>query len=223
MKAGKLGVVTGEFDTIENLDRVIDQGGENLHQCLEIQRKVSTSEGVMLYEGRAAIETVEEREQIDISDGEITQAQRPTKITKYTHFIACPGEFVVAKDSSGVFVFDLIASQHSGVTVIEAEIDLEGYLLEQQNADPWKAGFYGKSGKAENGVVHGDNLFDDSDFGEVIGNCQLNQIGLDIKNSQKKIKMTAAESGYLEIYQPSDFSSEEFSEYILDHIIHHID
>jgi len=205
------------------MDRVIDQGDENLHQCIEVQRELKTEQGIPLYEGRAAVETIEEREQVDISDGEITQKQTPTKVTKYTRFLSCPGEFVVAGDSSGVFVFDLIASQHPGATVMESEFDLRGYLLEQENADPWKAGFYGKSGKAENGVIHGDQVFDDSDFGEVVGDCQLNQIGLQIKDETSKIKMTAAESGYIEVYQPSDFSSEEFADYILNSVIHHLD
>ena len=85
--------------------------------------------------------------------------------------------------------------------------------------DIWKVGFYETHKLAENGVVHGNSLLSDEDIGTVLNNSKKNQLGIDYSFNGQPVRVFIAESGYVEIYQPNNFSSMEFATYIRDQII----
>ncbi|AZQ14517.1 hypothetical protein DOS48_06545 [Halorubrum sp. PV6] len=64
--------------------------------------------------------------------------------------------------------------------------------------------------------MYGENVFSDDEIGEVLERSQLNQLGLQFERDGQIIKTTMSESGYVEIYQPSNFESEDYAEFILN-------
>jgi hypothetical protein len=114
---------------------------------------------------------------------------------------------------------------HPGIDVQRAELDLNAYADEYYNADeinPWQVGFYGNIGDAEKGVVYGDDVFSDTQIGEVLERSQLNQLGLEYPVLGQELKVTMAESGYIEVYNPSNYETNEFAEYIYSEISDYI-
>jgi hypothetical protein len=169
--------------------------------------------------GRAAIERVDEQEEVSFRDGEIVAHQQPAKIGHYTEFVVVPGSFVVVENGTGTFAFDLISEQ-TGAEIERAELDLYELSGQIEGADPWQIGFYNNSGRAEKGTVYGDNLLTDDEIGEVLKRAEKNQLGLRFNGRHSEtVQMTATESGYLEIYQPDSYDTEEFLQFISDYIL----
>lgn len=220
MKAGVIGLPEGDFGTIESFEQQISEDPE-LSQCIEVQRTQTTDNGLTVQKGRAATQQLDEQESVEIVDGSIRVQSRSQPVTKYTEFVAVPGRFIAVSNGGGTFAFDLLGAN----TAIErAEIDLDSYFETQQaenDATPWKAGFYGHLGNAEKGVVYGEGVLDDSDFGGAVASSQKNQIGLSYSQGDELMKVSVTESGYVEVYQPSNYEESEFAEFVVEDVLEH--
>ena len=229
MKAGILGVPDHNFGPIESYsETTVVDAERDLTACLEVRSTKDTGEFVH-QTGRAAIQELSSDERVSIKTDEnsISVSEDIDVVkTKYTEFVLVPSEFVAVSSSSGKFAFNLISSQTDTATISPAEIDLnrfiESYAGESrsESASSWQVGFYGNSGSAEKGVVYGDSVYSDSELGGIIERLPKSQIGLDIEG-EENIRMTATESGYVDIYGPSNYDSEEFVQFILDHVLSH--
>ncbi len=222
MKAGVIGIPDGDFDEVESYQESVEVDEHDLERCIEVQYSQEI-DGIIVQKGRAALESLEEQNSIEIIDGSIRVQNRTQPVTKYTEFVLVPGEFVAASSGGGTFAFDLIGSQ-IGVGITRAELDLDGYFNVQEDkydAVPWKAGFYGHLGNAENGVVYGESVLEDGDFGNAIADSQINQIGISYSHGDEILKVNVTESGYVEIYQPDNYEEGEFAKFIIEEILVH--
>jgi len=222
MKAGLIGLVDGEIDSIESFSRTTENRGYELREALEIRQTFTDLSGDLIgHSGRAAVQRVVENEDVEIgSEGDITVGETPEVTTLYSEFLIVPNEFVAVGSGSGSFVFDLIGS-YTDTTVQEAEINLKSYSQTRPEANPWKIGFYGKQGNAENGVVHGDGLLDDDDLGEILIDTATNQLGLEFEKDGVVFKVFITESGYVEVYQPSNLDSAEYLNFVSSEVMPH--
>lgn len=224
MKAGIVGVISGESDEIDSFHRTSKKDGTKFTRSLQITKEGHTKSGNPIYLGEAAIQEVEEMISVSIEEdsGEIIVTEEPRREGKYTEVMIVPSEFVVASSGSGEFAFDLVQELSPEISVNRAELELTEFAEEYYRSpgvNPWQVGFYGNIGEAEKGVVYGDEVFNDDEIGDVLERAQINQLGLQYQVNDKDIKMTSARSGYVEVYQPSNFSSEDYAEYILSEII----
>jgi len=224
MRAGVIGTIDGKFDEIESFHQTQEQDGRRFTRSLQVNRTSHRDSGYSVYVGEAATQVIEDVEsvKIDPETGEIGVGERPTKESKYTQFVAVPGLFIAVSSGSGTFAFDLLQSQHPGTHIERAELNLNAYADDYYTAegvDPWQIGFYGNIGQAEKGVVYGENVISDDDIGDVLERSQINQLGLQYEMMDYDMKVTLAESGYVEVYNPSNIETEEFAEYIADEIL----
>lgn len=192
---------------------------DSLDRCLEVRGRTKTNAGDTVVHGRAAFEVLDEQETVEISDkGNIETQTRSTKETKYTEFLAVPDEFVVVSSGRGDFLFQIL-QKYAEHTVQPAYLDLDSFYDQHEDALTWKVGFDERNGRAENGVLHGENVLADSDIGDIISLASKNQLGLDYTYQETNIKVTLARSGYVEVYQPSNFDMADFSSYISSEIL----
>lgn len=221
MKAGVIGLVDGDFDVVDSLADTVDVDGRTLERCFEIDRVFSTGTGRMAFAGRAAGEFVRDGETPEIDDGEIRLRESPRTETCYTEFVGIPGDFVVVGSGQGTFAFDLIG-QETGTTIRRATLDLDGVYNRQNGARPWKAGFYGNGDGGASGIFHGTDLRESHDIDGILRDSTLNQLGLAYEYDTAELKMTASRSGYVEVYQPSEFDSKQYLDYLADDIVPHL-
>lgn len=218
MKAGIIGLPSGDFDDIESVVKTETESGYELTDCIEVRQRGTSDSGHDVVIGRAASEQIDEEQQIEITDGSISVVERPEVKKRYTDFISVPGEFVVVSSGQGAFAFDLIGKQVNRY-IERANINLEGFYNSLDDVSPWQVGFYGHQGNADTGVVYGDAVLDDSDFGGLLAGMEKNQIGLDYPRNGEMIKMTASQSGYVEIYQPGNYDALDFADYIIEDVL----
>jgi hypothetical protein len=228
MQAGVLGLPDYDFGELESYSESKEIGeGRSLQACLEI-RQTERTNGITVQTGRAALEELgtEEQISIDLNDNSVSVRESvDVKSTKYTEFITVPGEFVAVSNNSGTFAFRLIAGQTDAANISSASIDLDSLTQSYMDSEgeggvnPWQVGFYGSETNAEKGTLYGNEVLSDSEIGGMIRHLPKNQVGLEIGGGE--IKMTATESGYVEVYQPSNYDSVEFAQFILEHILPH--
>jgi len=220
MKAGVLGVPHGDFDTVDSVRYSVahEAVDRDLLRCIEILNNGSLPDGQSYVHGQAAKEVVDEEEDIQIRDNSITVAEEAYISAKYTEFVAIPGRVVIPKSSSGTFVFNMISRQVN-TTIERGQVNLREFYEVNGTADVWQAGFYDTGGNANNGMLYGDNVMNDSEFERVLEHSQLNQLGLEYEMDSDPIKMTITESGYVNVYQPSNYESKDFLDYIQKEVL----
>ncbi len=219
MRAGVIGTVEGSFDRVGSFADAIEDGERA--RCLEIERVFSLPGGEMAFEGSAAIEATETVERSRIDGGEIRIEEESRTVTRRAEFVGVPGEFVVADSSRGTFAFDMIADE-TNTDIERATIDLGGFLENRPDAAPWKAGFSGRAGNVENGVLHGSDLLDDDGIDGLLDGATLNQLGVEHDYDGERAKVTAARSGYVELYRPAEFGAAEYLQYLVDEFAPHL-
>lgn len=222
MNAGVIGIPDKTLNEAESTVTRINDDPE-LHQCVEVQRTQTTRSGLTVQKGRAAVQRLDERESVEIIDGSIRVQSRSEPITKYTEFVLVPQHFIAVSNASGIFAFNLIGGD---VRIERVSIDLDGYFDEVQSkydASPWKAGFYGHLGNAQKGVIYGEGVLDDSDFGRAVSDSQKNQLGVSYEENNEIFKVNVTKSGYVDILQPSNYEEAEFADYVTEEILDHAD
>lgn len=193
------------------------EDGYELTTQVEVTGVRRTPSGLEVTEGRAAAEYLTDREKVSMNGSGISRSTEPAKTTRYTEFLVVDGEFVVVQNARGRFLFDILEDRHE-VTIERASIDLDHLLDRYGDGTPWKVGFRGHTDVAENGVIHGESVLADELFGEALRTAEKNQLGLKFSRDGRTMKMMATASGYLEIYQPSNFTANEFCTFLTSEV-----
>lgn len=236
MKAGILGLVAeGELDTVEShYETGVDEAGgsqEEVANQLEVTDEIQThlggSNGVAPYEGRAVKEEAREVETVAAGDGGIRHVETAEVVAHYTEFVAVPSTsaadgFAVTSTSDGLFVFDFLASmQPRDCSIVPAQIDLEGFYRDHENAIVHRYGWE-SDGEAETGVTWSENdVRQDEDLGELFNDGPPHPTQLGMTYADGLVRLVVTESGYIEIYAPSEMETTEFVELLIDDIIPH--
>lgn len=218
MKAGVIGLAVSDLGRINSYTTTRTEDGEELTTRVEVTGIRQTPDGREITEGRAAAERLTEQESIQLSGEDITVTEEATVTPRYTEFFAVDGEFIVVRSGDGAFLFDEFERRY-GTGVSRGRIDLDALLTAFSDATPWKVGFYGHGEDAENGVIHGENVLTDGEFGEALRTSPKNQLGLKVSRNDSTLKMVATASGYVEVYQPSNFDGNQFCEFLKKDII----
>jgi len=227
MKSGVVGLIHGNIDDLSSFHNQFEREGTEFRHSFQVHNTDYTTSGKKVLTGQAATQEIEDSKSVTIDDGngEIIVQEESTVQGKYTEFVAVPDEFIAVKSGAGTFLFDILSYQYNQ-DVTRANMDLNEYAEEYYTAegvDPWQVGFYGNVGNAEKGVVYGENVFSDDEIGEVLERSQLNQLGLQYNEGEYVIKNTLSESGYVELYQPSNFVSTDFAEFVIQNLIQYME
>ncbi|WP_226039075.1 hypothetical protein [Natrinema sp. DC36] len=224
MKSGSIAISNGSVEEIDSCTNTVDKHGFEAIECIDIRESITDLSGnTLAFKGVAAEQYLKDGKSISISEesDSISVIEGADLAWRYTDLLIIPDDILVLGSSSADFVFEIIRSNF-GINFERAEIDLQAYRKtvedEYSDVEPWKIGFYGREGNADNGVIHGNNLLDDSDIGEILSHNATNQIGLNFSRDGKQMKTFVTESGYVDIYQPSDYESGQFVNYLKEDI-----
>ncbi|WP_435097240.1 hypothetical protein [Halarchaeum sp. P4] len=223
MQAGILGEVQGDFEDPQSFHQTHHQDGTTFTRSFQIRQNDHLESGIPVYQGEAAIEVVDESQtvQIDEESGNISVTSAPERRGKYTRFIIIPDNIMVVASSDGDFAFDLLSEAVPSAGVLQSKLDLNSFAEDYYSADgvdPWQVGFFGNIGQAEKGIVYGEDVFNDSEMGDLLERSEVNQLGLEYEFRGETVKMTSARSGYVEVYNPSNWDYTEYAQYLSDEI-----
>jgi hypothetical protein len=225
MKAGVIGQLDSPIPfepSLSNTAQINHDTFSELRQRIETIQEIRLEDGKSVYTGRAAMEDIVSSEEAQILEDSISVREKSNKVTKFTNFALLPDEVVIVSSGRGRFVFELL-TEHTDCVVTRSKINLNSFIESHPEANPWKVGFYENIGDAENGVVHGNKLLSGTEISNILKKSKKNQLGAEHSFNSELIKMFAAEGGYVEIYQPSEFETAEFVEYVDSEIASHLE
>lgn len=220
MKAGLVGRVHGDFDRIDttNFPQKRKEKGVELRSSINIEQITENVSGTPIIEGTAAEQVRNKVESPSIDDkGKIIENEPQLETsTISTEFASVPGEFVVVESSKHEFAFDMIGRE-VGASIEPIQFDL-GSLADdyKKDADFWMSGFYEHEGNASKGVTYGDDVFSDPEIGEAVWDSEKNQLGMDFEFNSDQVRMRITESGYVQVFQPSEYETLSFVRLIRD-------
>lgn len=221
MKSGIIGFVHGNFGSIEDETTVMEDGEAELLRRIEVDETMTLESGREIQIGSVAKENNIKRQKTQITDEGIVRQDISEIETDVASFAVIPGEVVILGTGSGTFGFDLIGRQAEAL-IERAHIDLDDFVGDYEDGSFWQYGFYNTGLNAENGVFYGTDVSEDSTAQTFINSASANQIGMDILYGDKPIKFTMAESGYVEVYQPEDWETPEYVEFVADVVLPYI-
>jgi len=223
MKAGIIATTDATFENLDEFDRTVTKDGMEAREVLNLSGRFTDLSGDTIgIHGRLAIEEPVERDSVYVSDeGEIAETQSTELEWQHTDFLIAPGQFVIA--GKGGFTENLfrVLEAEAESYINQANLNLRAYL-EENEGSTWKMGFYGKEGNANNGVVHGSGVLEDSEVGRLLADHPLNQLGIEFENEGVNYKLFISENGYMEFYEPDDMESAEFITFIEENMMDYI-
>jgi len=220
MRAGVLGVVEGAFDAVGSVAQTVTEDDHELDRCLTVDRVFSLPSGETAFAARAAAEELVRESEAAIEGDDIAVTETTRTVTRYTELVGVTGEFVAVGSGDGTFAFDLVAEE-TDTEIQRATLDLDGFFDAQGDATPWKAGFFDASEEGVTGVFHGADLRREHDLQAILADSRLNQLGLAHEYGEGEVKMTAARSGYVEVYRPTTFDSADYLAYLREDVLPH--
>lgn len=220
MKAGLVGRVHGDFDTIDTtkFPKKRKERGAELRSSINIERTTENTTGTPVIEGTAAEQVRNKIESPSIDDqGQIIENEpRLETNTISTDFASVPGEFVVVESSKHAFAFDMIGRE-VGASIEPIQFDLASLANDhKKDADFWMSGFYDHDGNASKGVTYGDDVFSDPEIGEAVWDSEKNQLGMDFEFNSDQLRMRITEGGYVQVFQPSEYETLSFIRLVRD-------
>lgn len=220
MKRGIIGRARGSFDRVEPLRRTKTEDGEELVEQVDVTGVKRTPDGMDINEGVAAAQSIRERQSAELSLDAIEVTTEARKVTDVTNFLAVPGEFLVVDNKKGRFLFELLEDD-LGVEISASSVDLDGLMSDHASAAAWKVGYYDPDNPARNGVLHGESILSNGEYTDRLAGTDMNQLGLTLEHGGEEFKLFVTESGYVDVYQPSELGSAEFAEFIRDVVLPH--
>ncbi|WP_137291743.1 hypothetical protein [Natronorubrum halophilum] len=223
MNAGIVGRVHGEFSDIDTdpFPLTRSENGEQLRSTVSVETVREHLGGDQILTGFAAEQVQSEAPSSTIDpDGNLIETGNEIQThTDSTEFICDPGEFVLVENSKKEYAFDLIGRVTESA-IERVNFDLDSFLDFHPDAQIWMGGFYNHSGSATTGVAYGDVL-DDPNIGPIMEDSNKNQVGVVIENESEKIKMQITESGYVSVFQPSEFGPLSMARLIREELLEH--
>ncbi|AKU06522.1 hypothetical protein [Haloferax gibbonsii] len=222
MKKGKIAITEAQISDIDTsvFPTERSKNGKNIKKSLKLGKTKTDLSGNEVTRGRAAVEDAVEEQGFRINDDGDIEADEPIVqvVTEVADFFTVDEEYVVTQSTKKTFVFDLL-ERSSGTPVRSVTLDLESFIEGNPDAGYWLAGVYNRDEDANSANAYGeDNVFNDEEIGDILRNSDKNRIGVKFVFENSEVKMLITESGYVQVYRPSDYDTLQFKR-LLDEVI----
>lgn len=223
MKGGAIALPTeGGRLTDEAFPYTRKEADEKLLSTLDLDGRVQDLEGFEITTGTVVHEFLNEHTDHDIrADGAVSTSERTQVEAQTTEVVYVQDEFLITESTGQEFAHDAIEAGLGEDTVVPGHIDLVSFAESHPDAKPWMGGFYGRDAPVDAGTAFGE-YDEDDELHDVVAEAELNQLGLKhVEFNGRLLKIRLTESGYVEVYDPSDVGTVEFSRFIRDRVLPH--
>lgn len=233
MRAGKLGVVTegaltsiGDAERVGSEERLIDGEERTFTRALStdatVQATLSNAGRIAAATGHALCDVERERETYSERRGivrvrETTQRHRlGTRFAAVTDTGARSG-FALCDSGAGTFAFDFLAAAQDHCRLEPADIDLAGWLTDHPG---YEAHQVGRNEYDEDGTVSIDWFERAVSHDRALALLNRTEpLTLDVTSTDEQLRVFIAQSGWIEVYAPSDIETAAFLEFVGDEIL----
>ena len=218
--SGVIATIDGELGEPQDFHHTWEKDDYQLSAHINFNRKSMNLKGdVIAHHAKAAEQKLEKEEAADVDeDGVIKVQEKLTPVWKMTEFWIVqkqnPGNFIVARNSEGTFVFDLF-SKATGTDIEQVKFDLDEIVSDFPGQ--WVGGFEERPGRVQSGLLYGDDIEDDIEMGDPFQRTRnKNVIGPKIDYRGQKLKVKVGADGWVQIVSPGSYPRDAYLDFIKD-------
>lgn len=193
--------------------------------ALTVRRRSETGAGRKFAVGRAALRREIEKDVASISasnDGvSINQRIRHDHTTEFGVWMAVDNGWAIVSDDWVAGVLGQVITPH----LKDTNLDLRELLADLEETDIWQVGFAGRTVAkgGSKGVLYGSHVDEDPELGDELMHTPLNELGVKhIYQSGHAKAYFAASTAYVELYG-SDWTDQQFVDYVGQHVVRHVE
>lgn len=198
MLSGNLAKINSQDQSLGGFQDASRSDESDLRSYVEIQNEVHV-DGTTMKVGVAVDEYYTTEDIVDVSSG-ISISEEEVKNRMWTSFWLSPDDFIVVKNSKGVFAFDIIERAIGG-DVEDMQFDLQGVI--DQYPGQWMGTFDDRPDNVNGGTLFGEEIESDSEIGDAYQNSSKNQIGVEIPYNGKDYKVRVGNQ-FVQLYGVND-------------------
>lgn len=221
---GRIAAIDGSFG-VDDLEDVHGQNTLNGQpsSAINIQERGTLATGQRWVAGIMARRYEDRVESITIGmDGGIEVFHEDDVIEESSRFALVPGEFALA---GAEWAFKQLVHAFPVWDYEELAISIKRFYEEVGGfTDISSAGFAARQDRAKKGTVHGQNVTEDQSLGaDLREDTHLNELRFTYfpQGFGRQVAAYMAASGYVELYEPTDASTEEFVRYVREYVVPH--
>lgn len=212
-----VGNLADHYEEWEEHDFELQASIEFDHQIIDLR------DNVIAKRATAAEQTLERVSQPSIENNgiDITEERKPVWnwTTLWVVQDAEPQDFVVVKNSDGIFAFDRLEDALS-TELSQARFDLESII--DDFPGQWVGGFEERQARVQSGMLYGDDIERDSDMGRPFMNSPKSMIGPIVDYRGDRLKLKIGQDGFVQVVAPGDYSREAYLNFIEDVMLEYL-
>lgn len=212
--SGRIATINGSSDELEEFNFTFEEDGEELEGYVDVSQDiVDLDDNVVARTGIAAKQELEERDDVQLQDGNIDIGSTQEVTWAWTRYWVIPDEIVVVGNSKGEFAFDLVS------TALSAEVEKVMFNLSEIIEDypgQWMGSFEDRPDNVQRGTLYGDRIEDDADMGHAFMQSSKPQVGPWIDYQGEELKVRIGRSGWAQVVSPGTYSQEKYLSLVRD-------
>lgn len=222
MRAGALALPSensGELDD-SGFPDTREKDGYELLSTLEVEGYLRSLNGFEITTGSVAHQSTTDIKTYSINrnGSVVTHEDRTDVVTNVTDIVYVPDELMITDSLDDQYAHEVIKRACDG-DISPAEINLSAFAESLSDVTLWMGGFYDRDAPVDSGTAFG-KIEEDDEMRKMLAESEKNQLGVtDLNYNGRSLKIRITESGYVEIYQPSDVDTVEFTQFIRDCVL----
>lgn len=196
------------------------ENGHELRSTLEVKGYLRDLEGFEITTGSVGHQSTNDIRTytIDDSGNLVVKEERTDVVTDVTDIVYVPNELLLTESLEDEYAYEVLDVALEG-KINPAHIDLSAFVDSLSDVNLWMGGFYDRDAPVDAGTAFGE-IEEDEEVQKILEESEKNQLGVtDLKYNGRTLKIRITESGYVEVYQPSDMDTVEFTRFIRDLVL----
>ncbi|KOX91994.1 hypothetical protein AMS69_15725 [Haloarcula rubripromontorii] len=146
------------------------------------------------------------REGVIVDNSDVSIGEREETTWVWTEFWLSRDDFMIVKNSDGIFAFDLV-ERATGSDIDRVSFDLEDIVSDYSGQ--WMGSIENRPDNVQSATLYGDDIEDDGDMGDAFLNSSKNQIGPWINYNGQELKVRVG-GDWFQVLKPGDYTREQY-------------
>jgi hypothetical protein len=214
MLSGNISTINSQSNTLSGFQEASISDNAELKSYVEIRNELDINGDTVKY-GVAVDEYYATEQSIGVN-GAIDVSETEVKRRMWTRFWIAPNDYIIVKNSSGTFAFDIIERAIDG-EVEDGQFDLIGLI--NQYPGQWMGTFDDRPDNVNGGTLFGEDIERDPEIGNAYQTSNKNQIGIEIPYQGKTYKVRVGNQ-FVQTYGVNE--RQEWLEFVNDRMLNYL-
>lgn len=217
--SGRIATINGQSEELDEFRDTFQANGQELEAFVGVSQDiVDLDNNVIARTGVAARQEVEERDDVQLQNGDIDIGQTQEIEWVWTNYWVVPDEIIVVGNAEGKFAFELIG-EALGTGIDRVTFNLSEII--EDYPGQWMGSFEDRADNVQRGTLYGDRIEDDAAMGRAFLESSKPQIGPWINYGDEDLKVRIGRDGWAQVVSPGTYSREKYLGLVRDVLLNY--